>query len=740
MSISERASLTRRCAGLPAVALAALLASGLVGAGAQAPATRMPAAASALRVGATDIGGVVSSGHGPEAGVWVIAETTDLPTKFAKIVVTDDAGRYLIPSLPKARYKLWVRGYGLVDSPRVDAEPGKMVNLTATIAPNPAAAAKYYPGVYWYSMLKIPAASDFPGTGDDGNGIPPFMKNQGNWIDLVKNTCQSCHALGSENIRSPHVKELGTFANSAEMWMRRLQSGQAMARMASGISRLGPQKGLSLFADWTDRIAAGELPASTPPRPTGVERNMVATVWSWASPTHYMHDAISTDKRNPRVNANGYIYGSPEESTDLVPVLDPRTNRTWNIAHPYLPGTPSVADDPDGTSVFWGDTPIWDGHTSNHNLIFDEKGRLWFAARSRGPDNPAWCKKGSDLASAKLVPLDSSVRQLSLYDPKSKKFTLIDTCFTTQHLYFGHDPDNTLWTSAGFAGATVVGWLDTKKFLQTHDARTAQGWAPLIVDVPGWGKRGPFAEIKDPIDLTRQKRVVAGFYGVQSSPVDDTIWGQSMDSGFSNINDQPGYIVHFIPGKDPTNTALAELFQPPPGAFGPRGVDIDTKGVVWTTLSSGELASFDRSKCKLPLTGAKAVTGEQCYEGWTLYRYPGPQFAGVDPAGSADHAYYVWVDRDNTFGLGRDVPMAMTNGSEAITALVAGKLVQFHVPYPAGFFTKNVDGRIDDPNGGWQGRGLWTTSGTRAMFHNETGKGESPRVYHIQLRPDPLAH
>jgi hypothetical protein len=696
--------------------------------------------ANAVPIGSNDIGGVVTSALGVEAGVWVIAETTDLPTRYAKIAVTDDQGRYVIPDLPKANYKVWVRGYGLIDSDHVDAQPGQQVALKASVAPTPAAAAKYYPGMYWYSMLKIPASDQFPGTGDKGNHIPTFMKNQGNWIDLVKNTCQSCHALGSENMRSPHVKELGEFKNSTEMWFRRIQSGQAMSRMASGIVRIGPDFGLSLFADWTDRVAGGELPAAKPDRPTGLERNMVVTLWDWASPTHYMHDAISTDKRNPNVNANGYIYGSPEESTDLVPVLDPVSNKTWNIPHPYMPGTPSVADDPMGPSVFWGDKPIWDGHTSNHNLIIDGANRLWFAARVRAHANPDWCKEGGDHPSAKVAPLKESVRHLSLYDPKTQKFELIPTCFTTQHLYFGRDANDTLWTSAGFAGYPAVGWLNTKQYLATHDAKASQGWAPLIVDVPGWGKRGDYVEIGQPVDLTKQKRVVAGWYGVQSSPIDDTIWGQSMDSGFSNINDQPGYIIHFIPGSDPTNTALAELFQPPPGTWGPRGIDIDTKGVVWTALSSGHLASFDRSKCKTPLTGAKSVTGEQCYEGWTLYRFPGPQFAGVDDSGSANHAYYVWVDRFNTFGLGENVPLAMTNGGEAITALVDGKMVQFHVPYPAGFFAKNVDGRIDDVNAGWKGRALWTTSGTRTVFHNENGKTEQPRVYKIQLRPDPLAH
>src|SRR5437868_13743307 len=101
--------------------------------------------ADGISIGANDLGGVVTGPNGPEAGVWVIAETTDLPTKFAKIVVTDDQGRYVLPDLPKANYNVWVRGYGLVDSPKVASAPGKILNLAAVPAPNAAAAAEYYP-------------------------------------------------------------------------------------------------------------------------------------------------------------------------------------------------------------------------------------------------------------------------------------------------------------------------------------------------------------------------------------------------------------------------------------------------------------------------------------------------------------------------------------------------------------------------------------------------------------------
>ena len=698
-------------------------------------------ASAAVSIGAHDIGGTVLSAKGPEAGVWVIAETTDLPTRYAKMVVTDEQGQFVIPELPGANYKVWTRGYGLVDSPKTSARPGKQIALKAVLAPSEKEAAQYYPGVYWYAMLDIPKASEFPGTGDKGNGINTRMKNQSVWIDTVKNGCQSCHALGSRGVREvPELfNKLGD-GNSMTAWAHRTQAGQAMINMATVLGGMGTEKALSLYARWTDRIAAGELPTSKPERPQGIERNAVYTMWDWSSPKHYMHDAVSTDKRDPTVNANGLIYGSPEESTDLVPTLDPVRNVAGAVRHPYLdPKTPSSETLPHGESAYWAQDVIWDGHTSNHNLMFDEAGKMWFAARIRGAANPDFCKKGSSHPSAMVAPLDESARQLSRYDPATGKWDLIDTCFTTHHLYFGHDANNTLWTSAGPPNSGVVGWLNTKMYLETHDAARSQGWTAVIVDTNGNGKRDAYVEDGQPLDPNKDKRVIAAFYGVMPSPADDTIWGQAMDRGFSRV-DQPGYLIRLTPGADPTNTALAEIYQPPEGGFGPRGIDIDLKGMVWTVLSSGHLASFDRTLCKGPLNGPTTADGKQCPEGWKLYRLPGPQFKGADPSGSADHAYYVWVDRYNTLGLGANVPVASSNGGEALISVVDGKVVNLRVPYPLGFFTKNVDGRIDDAMAGWKGRGGWTTSGTRANFHGEGGKDAYPKVFKIQMRPDPLAH
>ena len=167
---------------------------------------------------------MVTSANGPEAGVWVIAQTSDLPTKFVKIVVTDDQGRYVLPELPKANYDIWVRGYGLVDSPKVKGEPGKALDLKAMVAPNDAAAAEYYPAQYWYSMLKIPDKSLFPGKGDGpgGNGMSEKVKSQGQWLSTLKtHACNSCHQLGNKPTRTIE-KELGQFNSSYDAWFHRV--------------------------------------------------------------------------------------------------------------------------------------------------------------------------------------------------------------------------------------------------------------------------------------------------------------------------------------------------------------------------------------------------------------------------------------------------------------------------------------------------------------------------------------
>ncbi len=677
----------------------------------------------AISIGGSDVGGVVTGAQGPEAGVWVIAETTELPTKFAKIVVTDDRGRYLIPDLPKGNYSVWVRGYGLVDSPKVRTAPGTILNLKAVPAASAAAAAHYYPPIYWYSMLKIPDQSEFP---------LGKVQHQGEWLNIVKsNACIACHALGTPGTRTmpkdfAHMK-------SPDAWARRVRSGQALTQMARDVARFGTPRAFDLFGDWTDRIAAGELPFARPERPQGIERNLVLTQWDWSTTTAYMHDLIATDRRKPTLFPNGKLYGAPEDSTDYVPVLDPNTHRVSEILHPVRdPKTPSSKDNPMQPSPYWGDQPIWDSKTSIHNPIMDEKGRVWFTARVRHPSNPDFCKKGSSHPSARVFPINSAARHLSMYNPATSQWALISTCFPTHHLIFAEDANHTLWTSSGGGGVGVVGWLNRKLYEETGDEERSQGWTPFVLDTNGNGKRDAYTEPSQPLDPAKDRRVATNLYAVAVNPVDGSVWGTALGFPF------PGYVVRVAPGANPTETALTEVYEPPFPGYAPRGGDIDRNGVYWVSLSSGHLGKFDRSKCKGPLNGPKA-TGKHCPEGWTLYTLPGPQFKDLKDPGSAEASYYTWVDQFNTFGLGANVPIVAGNLNDSYFALVNGKFITLRVPYPMGFFAKWAEGRIDDPNGGWKGRALWATNSTRTIFHNEGGKESRPNVVRFQMRPDPLA-
>ena len=713
--------------GVLGVGVAAIAALSIAGATAQD--------GGAVRIDDDDIGGVVTSPKGPEAGVWVIAETDGLPTKLIKIVVTDDQGRYLVPDLPEASYRVWVRGYGLIDSPKVAADPGRIVNLSAVIAPTPRAAAEYYPANYWFALLNLPDKSEFPGTGPGGNGIAQTLRSQAQWINHVKtSSCTPCHQLGNKATREI-PKSLGVFTSPVAAWDARLKSGlDGGANMYAYTARFGRARVLAMFADWTDRIAAGEYPREAPARPQGVERNFVVTQWDWADPREYFHDAAASDKRNPRVNANGPVFGVHEMSSDHMSILDPVRHTASQLTIPVLDATlPPAPAKMGAPSPYWGEEVYWNSRTMTHSNVMDQQGRLWNTSRTRPPANPAFCKAGSTHPSAKLFPLETSGRQYTVYDQKTQKFTIVDTCFGTFHLNFAHDADNTVWS--GEAG--VAGWVNTKVLDETGDQERAQGWAPLILDTNGNGRQDAWVEPDQPVDPAKDKRIDASFYGISVSPVDGSVWG--------NVNGFPGAAVRVTPGSNPPITTLVEIYEVPYGqgqgqgaVYNPRGMDVDASGVFWTVLASGHFASFDRRKCRGPLNGPKA-TGQHCPEGWSFYPVPGPNFKGSPEAAAADSNYYNWVDKYDTVGLGRNIPVATGNLSDSLLFLRDGQWVTLRVPYPMGFFVKQLDGRIDDPRAGWKGKGLWTTSANRAPWHLEGGKGTRPKVIKFQLRPDPLA-
>jgi len=685
--------------------------------------------APAVAIDNDDIGGVVTGPNGPEAGVWVIAETRDLPTRYAKMVVTDDQGRYVVPDLPKAKYKVWVRGYGVKDSAHLDAVPGQQLNHKVVAVSSAAEDAKNYPAIYWYSMMKIPAASEFGGSSD----IPAKVTFT-DWMNNMKNNgCVGCHQLGQLATRTL-PEGIGKHSSSVEAWVRRVSSGQSGEQM---ITLLAGQLGgapFKYFADWTDRVAKGELPFAKPVRPQGQERNVVVTTWDWGTPKQYLHDLIASDRRYPTVNAYGPLVGSPEYSTDEWPVLDPVKHTVTYFKAPVRDANTTVALGPGHAasdrqmepSPYWGTELVWDTKTNNHNGMIDRHGRAWFAARGRNAPNPDFCKAGSSHPSAKAFPLASTNRQVSMIDLKTMKYSFVDTCFGTHHLQFAYDANDTLWASGG---GPVLGWINTKMLDETGDHVRSQGWTALVMDTNGDGVRGQHTEPNQPLDPSKDRRVNAPFYAVMPNPADGSIWG--------TYRANPGAVVRVAPGSNPSETALTEVFNVPMPGYGPRGGDIDSQGVVWVSLASGHLGAFDRRKCKGPLNGPKA-TGDHCPEGWSFYQYPGPGFQGIGE-NSAESSYYSWVDQHNIFGLGKDVPMSTANLMDGLVAYADGKMVSLRVPYPLGFYAKGFDGRIDDEKIGWKGRGLWTSSGDRTPWLQEGGKGMTPMAVHFQLRPDPLA-
>ena len=691
--------------------------------------------ASTTSATSNDITGSVISSNGPEAGVWVIAETHDLETLYSKTVVTNEQGRYLMPDLPEANFEVWVRGYGLVDSQRINATPGQSLDLTAEIAPDAATAAEYYPAGYWYSLLEIPEKHEFPGTGPDGNGVGVGVLTQDDYIRRVTNGgCVVCHQMGNAATRTiPEI--FSNLETSYDAWNRRVRSGQAGAFMTRTLAGMGDRRTLEMYADWTDRIAAGELPPA-PTRPQGLERNVVITQWDWADPTAYLHDLVSTDRRDPTVNAYGKIYGAMENSADYLPVLDPAAHSTDQIV--VFPEDPNYGGAPQpamAASPYWGDEEIWDAATTVHNPMMDSDGRVWITSRARDPANvPAFCQDGSDHPSAQAFPLGRSGRHLGVYDPSSEIYTPINTCFGTHHLMFAEDADNTLWTSGG---GSAVGWLNTREFLETGDAVVAQGWTPFILDINGNGRRDEYVEPDAAIDTNLDKRINSGLYAVAPAP-DGSVWG-------SNLS-YPGAIVRVMPGDDPSTTALTEYYELPLDqdgsaieGFSPRGMDIDRNGIAWVALASGHMGRFDRNQCQGPLNGP-AATGQHCPEGWSFFAEPLPQFKNIQQSGSSEGSYYTWVDQFDTLGLGSNTPINTGNQSGSLLVLNDDEWVRLTVPYPLGFYTKWLDGRIDDPYGGWKGRGVWATISSRAPFHMETGANTTSKVYHFQMRPDPLSN
>ena len=732
------------------------------------------AADTGIPTAADGIGGVVTSSKGPEAGVWVIAETNDLPTRMIKIVVTDDQGRFFLPELPQAKYQLFVRGYGLVDSPRVEGVRGKNTNLTAVVAPDAKAAAQIYPPNYWLSLIRPPAESEFPGTGPKGNGIAPAMVTQQLWSQQMGDICQMCHQVGDAATRNLHGN------NTIEGWAERVTMARGPGDQAigdhgpdyanimnNGMTAFGRQRGLAMWADWTQRIEKGELPKETPPRPQGIERNLVLTSYDWAN-GRYTHDISGTDRHDPTVNANGPIYGVTA-MWGFVEALDVKKAQPFEFGYEVTPNKSVRVLPPDQLPDAFP-----------HNPMVDKHARLWatdlgrYGAPKPGkegpPDKLPYCTEASNKF-AKYVPQPGKARNTAiLWDPKTQKIDGVPMCNGIHHLQFNVNRKD-LFLSGG--DNKVFSWVDIDEWDKSHDPAKAVSWCPMVLDPntadaakrPGpndititpdytaWneppvirpqaaGAEGDnaVAEVQK-IDPKKDTRVQGFLYGIDADISDGSMWA-------AKTGPFPSQLVKFHPGSNPPETCHTEMYSPPllPDGknyltYNNRGVSADSKGVAYGFTGNGQTSRFDRKLCK-NVAGQAAATGQQCPEGWSVFDAPGPKIEGMK-WGTADFHYLGWVDLHDTIGLGKDTVITAGSNSDSLLAFndTTKKWTVLRVPYPMGFRTRGADGRIDDPKAGWKGKGGWGTYSNAPVWHQEGGEdGSGPLLVKFQMRPSPLAN
>ena len=663
-----------------------------------------------IELDADDIGGVVTSANGSEAGVWVIAETTDLPTRFIRIVATDDEGQYVLPDLPDATYEIFVRGYGLVDSARVSATPGQTLELEAVVAPDAVAAAQVYPAAWWLSMMEFPEGEQ-------------SQQELGSSVT----GCMNCHQVGNKATREIPGGILSESDSHLDAWDRRVTMGPMGAGMNGMFRRLGPQR--EMFANWTDRIASGAAPTQTPPRPGGIERNVVVTLWDWGTETDGRTDSTPSDVRDATVNANGLVYGVVQPS-DILAVLDPVEHRATNITIPSN-APPILTDTP--TSPYYGDEAIWARRSDPRSVAMDAEGRVWLTGRVRGADEqPSFCTDSSN-AFADYFSLERGTRQAFMYDPQTEVFSEIDTCFSADHNQLGEDER----FYYGFRDG--VGWIDTEVWDETEDAEAAQGWCPTVLDTNGDGVISPgWTEPDEPVDPVRDHRIAYGCYSPAYNKADGTVW--CSDNGRDDNT-----LMRLDLGDNPPESCLAEVYMPPPSIqnpppYGSGGLHITGDGLIWQDWrGSGHFAAFDRSVCTV--TNGPEATGQSCPEGWTFYRMDKPTFANAEMPINSDESYLTQIDHHDVLGLGAETPVYGVVNTDSLEVFVPAteEFVTMRVPYPMGFFSRSSVGRIDDPTTGWKGKALWSSYSNYAAWHLEGGPGTLQKSVKFQIRPDPLA-
>ena len=558
-------------------------------------------------------------------------------------------------------------------------------------------------------------AFDLPGFGNSERELGNHIRG-----------CLNCHQLGNKATREIPNSILSRADSSLEAWDQRVRMGPVGAGMAANFQRLGAQR--EMFADWTDRIAAGEAPTQAPPRPTGVERNVVVTLWDWGTEVDGRTDSTPSDVRDPTVNANGPVYAAVA-SGDVLAVLDPVEHRAWAIEIPTTAPTTGTNTPP---SPHWGDEDIWERRVGPRSVAMDGQGRVWFTGATRAAaEQPDFCQGGGN-AFSQYFPVQGGRAQVFLYDPPTEQIAPIDTCFSADHNQIGENDFIYFGMNSG------VGWIDIETWDETHAAEASQGWCPAVLDITGDGQITPgWTEPDEAIDPMKDHRIQFGCYSPAVSAADGSVW-------CSGIGSEDNKLVRIELGPNPPDTCKAEVYEAPPDvsptAYGSGGIHVTTDGVVWQNWrGSGHFAAFDRSQCTV--TSGPTATGQSCPEGWMYHRLDKPTYANASFPINAGESYLSQIDHHDVLGLGRDVPLYGEVNTDSIEVFVpaTGQFVTLRVPYPMGFFSRSAVGRIDDPTAGWKGKGLWTNYSNYVGWHLEGGPGTKQKAVKFQIRPDPLA-
>ncbi len=391
----------------------------------------------------------------------------------------------------------------------------------------------------------------------------------------------ACHQLGTKATREIPAA-LGTFSSTVAAWERRVQSGQAGCADERRPQRLRPRSARSRCSPTGPiAIAAGRSAAARRRGRRASSATSSSRVWDWADPKAYLHDVVSTDRRNPTVNADGPIYGALELSADYLPVLDPVTHAASRVPLTVRdPKTPPAQEPADaGRVAVLGRRADLDEQEQRAQPDARRAGpRLAHVARCGRPTIPRSARKGSSHPSAKAFPVERASRHLAMYDPKTKKLTHISTCFGTHHLMFAEDANNTLWTSGG---GQVVGWLNTKMFDETGDEEASQGWTPLILDTNGNGRRDAYVEPNQPVDPTKDKRITAAA-STPSSPAPTARSGARRSASRARS-------CGSIPGSNPSADGAGRGLR----AAGrrPKADVTATRRAAWTSIATASCGS-----------------------------------------------------------------------------------------------------------------------------------------------------